>query len=566
MKINRGERRRVSVVFFIFLIWLTAVLIMLVKIQVFGFTKYLEKIKSQSNKILTLHPKRGTIFDRNKDVLAISILSKSLFITNKDKKSSLKLLNKIGKNIIIKKSKKRKIRNRINSGKNFIWIKRKLTENEFAKTKSINPGKYISKYDFIDEYKRIYPNRELSGHVLGGVGVDEQGLAGIEFSLDSVIKGKGGKISAQMDARSKIYKFDYIRERVPGKNLYLTIDSTIQFFVQEELKKTIKEFNAKSGSVIVMNSKDGSILAMASFPYYDPSNISYTKNSNLKNNALSFLYYPGSTFKIILAASALKRGVCSLDRMIRCYNGSFSINNLKITDDHPHSELTFNDVIVFSSNIGAAQIGLKIGNNRLYNDIKNFGIGAPLLIRLPAKEKGILNPLSKWDRYSAAYISYGYEVYVTPIQMIRAFNIIASGGYLVEPKILKSIDGVLFKKGERRRIVEKSTSWKLVNVMVDVVQRGTGKKASIPGIRIAGKTGTAKKYKNDKFRDLYVASFGGFFPAENPKITMFVVIDEPKGSYYGGDVAAPLFKRIAERIILVKGVEFSGSRNGVINL
>jgi len=566
MKINRNERRRVLVVFSVFVLWLVAVIAMLFKIQVFGFNKYLEKIKIQSSRVMTLHPKRGTIFDSNNEIMSISILSKSLFITNKKKSSSLKLLNRIKRKIYISNNDKRRIVKRINFGKSFIWIKRKLTGNEYRSVLKIDVKKYLSKFSFVDEYKRIYPNGELSGHILGGVGVDEQGLAGIEFSLDSVIMGKGGKISAQIDARSKIFKFDYIRERVPGRNISLTIDSSVQYFVQKELKNTIRKYHAKSGSVIVMDSNDGSILAMASYPYYNPSNIKYTKPSVVKNNAVSFLYYPGSTFKVILAASALKRGVCNLGKMINCYNGSFSINSLKITDDHPHSELSFRDVIIYSSNIGAAQIGMKIGDSRLYNDINKFGIGVPLEIRLPAKEKGILNPLNRWDKYSAAYISHGYEVYVTPIQMIRAFNVIASGGFMVEPRILNSVDGIVFEKIHKERIISESIASDIRDVMIDVVKQGTGKKAFINGVDIAGKTGTAKKYKRNKFIDMYVSSFGGFFPAKKPEVTMFVVINEPKGSFYGGDVAAPLFKKIAEKIIVLREINYPAGKSGVIKL
>ncbi len=555
MKINRSERKRVSIVFSIFMIWIIAIVFMLIKIQVLGFNKYLGKIRSQSNRTLTLHPKRGTIFDYNNEVLAISIQSKSLFISNRSRKSSLSLFKKIRRVIRISSSSAKKILMRIKKGKNFIWIKRKLSEKEYNAVKSLNQSGYTSKYSFVDEYKRIYPNSQLAGHILGGVGVDEQGLAGIEYSMESVIRGKGGKISASIDARSKIFKFENISERVTGKDLKLTIDSAVQFFVQSELKKTVKKYNAVSGSVIVMNSSTGSIIAMASYPFYNPGRIRYTSPKIVKNNSLSFLYYPGSTFKIILASSALLHNVCNFSETINCYNGVYSINNLKITDEHPFEQLSFRDVIVLSSNIGAARVGMRIGDNRFYNDLKKFGIGSAPNIRLPAVEKGILNPLERWNRYSSAYLSHGYEVYVTPIQMTRAFNVIASGGFLVEPVILKSVKGYLFKKLTRKRIISREIAAKLRDVMVDVVKRGTGKKAFLSTVEIAGKTGTAKKFRGNRFINKYVSSFGGFFPAGNPVITMFIVINEPKGSFYGGDVAAPLFKSIAKRIIILKNID-----------
>jgi len=550
MKINRGERRRVIIVFFSFAAWVVLILGVLVKLQVFNYGKYTQKIRNQSNRIFSLHPKRGTIYDQHGDILAISILSKSAFISNKDKGESGKLYGRFADKISLTYRGKLDIRKRISAGKHFIWVKRKLSDSEYKKIKNINKGEFSSKVGFVDEYKRIYPQKRVASHILGGVGIDEQGLSGIEFSLDSVIMGKGGKVDAQLDARSQIFSLEYLETEIPGKNLYLTIDLPVQYFVEKKLQETVKKYKAKGGSVIVMDSVNGSLLAMASYPKYDPSAISSTKPSVLRNNAVSFLYYPGSTFKVILASSALENDVCSPDQMINCYNGEYSMNDLKIQDVHPYSSLSFRDVIVYSSNIGAAQIGIKLGNRRYYTAIKKFGFGNELEIRLPAVEKGIVNPLSRWNRYSAAYVAHGYEIYVTPLQMIRALNVIASGGYLIEPKILKSIDGVLFRNKRPRRIISEETASIVKNIMVDVVDIGTGKKAGLSDLSIAGKTGTAKKYKMGKFRKLYVSSFGGFFPVDDPKISVFIVIDEPKGLFYGGDVAAPLFREIAKRVIM----------------
>ncbi len=550
MKINRGERRRVIIVFFSFAVWVILILGVLVKLQIFNYGKYTQKIRNQSNRIFSLHPKRGTIYDKSGDILAISVLSKSAFISNKEKEESRKLYGRLVKKIFLSYRDRLDIRKRISAGKHFIWIKRKLSDKEFKKIEKINEKGFSSKIGFINEYKRIYPQKKIAAHILGGVGIDEQGLSGIEFSLDSVIKGKGGKVDARLDARSHIFSLEYLEKEIPGKNLYLTIDLAIQFFVEKELRETVKKYNAKGGSVIVMNSKDGSLLAMASSPDYDPSAISNTKQFILKDNAVSFLYYPGSTFKVILAASALENNICDVNRRFNCYNGEYSMNDLKIQDVHPHSSLTFRDVIIYSSNIGAAQIGMKIGDKKYYTSIKKFGFGDEPDIRLPAVEKGILNPLSRWNRYSSAYIAHGYEIYVTPMQMVRALNVIASGGYLVEPKILRSIDGVNFRCKAPKRIISQETASSVAEIMADVVNIGTGKKARIAGLKVAGKTGTAKKYKLGKFRKLYVSSFGGFFPLEDPEITIFVVIDEPHGLFYGGDVAAPLFRNISKKVIM----------------
>ncbi|MCK4890529.1 MAG: penicillin-binding protein 2 [Candidatus Aminicenantes bacterium] len=560
MKINRGERKRVIIVFFSFMAWVILILGVLVKLQVFNYGKYTQKIRNQSNRIFSLHPKRGTIYDKHGDILAISVLSKSAFISNKDKGESTKLYGKIVKKISLSYKDRLDIRKRISAGKHFIWIKRKLSEKEFLRIEKVNEEGFSSKVGFVDEYKRIYPQKKVASHILGGVGIDEQGLSGIEFSLDSVIKGKGGKVDAQLDARSQIFSLEYLESEIPGKNLHLTIDLPIQYFVEKKLEEVVKKYNAKGGSVIVMNSKDGSLLAMASYPGYNPSNISHTKQSVLRNNALSFLYYPGSTFKVILASSALENKVCDVDYKFNCYNGEYSMNDLKIQDVHPYATLSFRDIIVYSSNIGAAQIGMRLGDKRYYNYIKKFGFGNELHIRLPAAEKGIVNPLKRWNRYSSAYIAHGYEIYVSPVQMIRALNVIASGGYLVEPKILKSIDGVLFRNSGTKRIISGNTSSLVTDIMVDVVDIGTGKKAALADLKVAGKTGTAKKYKLGKFRKLYVSSFGGFFPVDDPEITIFIVIDEPKGLFYGGDVAAPLFKEISKRVIMSQNIGYEDQK------
>ncbi|MEN8153614.1 MAG: penicillin-binding protein 2 [Acidobacteriota bacterium] len=550
MKINRGERRRALIVFGFFLVWVLLTVGALVKTQVFNYSKYLSKIKNQSSRIFSLHPKRGTIYDANGDILAISISSKSAFLTNKNKNQSMKIYKSVIGKIYLNTREKLKIRKRIYAGKNFIWIKRKLTENDYNALSSIKRKGDISKLEFIDEYKRIYPQKKIASHVLGGVGVDEQGLSGIEFSLGSVIKGKGGKVDVQLDARNQIFKLEYLEKKIPGKNLYLTLDSTIQYFVEKRLEETIKKYKAKGGAVIVMDSKKGSILAMASFPNYDPARIKYISPGILKNNAISFLYYPGSTFKVILATSAIENKACGTGQIFNCYNGVYQINDLKIYDVHSYDKLSFKDVIIYSSNIGAAKIGEKLGEKKYYRDIKKFGFGKTMNLRLPAKERGILNPVEKWSNSSVAYLAHGYEIFVTPLQMIRAFNVIASGGFLVEPRILESINGVRFKNMGKKRIISRSTAKKIANIMSDVVKVGTGKKAAVEDIRIAGKTGTAKKYRKGKFRKLYVSSFGGFFPAEDPEITMFVVINEPVGAYYGGDVAAPLFREISKRLII----------------
>lgn len=555
MNINSGERNRVFFIFIIFFLWVLFVSASLVKIQVFDYNKNIDKVRAQTNRIFTMHPKRGTIYDRSGEVLAISIKAKSAFLSNKEKKDSLKLfkrISRLGHKVFLGKKAKKKIRERIEREDKFIWIKRKLSDREYRLLEKISSqNKTASSLDFLEEYKRVYPQGTTACHVLGGVGIDEQGLYGIEYGIDAIIRGKDGQAKVVLDARRKIFKLQYLVEPAAGKDVHLTIDAAVQFFVERELEKTIKTHKAKGGAVIVINVPDGAVLAAASYPNYNPgkiSNIKEASQNQKKNRAISFLYHPGSTFKIVMAATALESNICLPRQEFDCHNGVYHVKDQVITDVHPYKRLTFEKIIIYSSNIGAAKIGERLGKKRLYKGIKKFGFGTRAGIPLTGEERGIFNPLKKWTGVSAAFHSYGYEIAVTPLQMIRAFNVIASGGYLIEPYILKKIDGVFLKRPKKQKVLSPHTTRRMVEIMMEVVNRGTGKTTRIKGINIAGKTGTTKKMRKDK--DKYVSSFGGFFPAEKPRIVMFVVVDEPAGQYYGGDVAAPLFKTIAKKLLI----------------
>jgi cell division protein FtsI (penicillin-binding protein 3) len=556
MDINKGERNRGFLLFLFFCFWVLFVAASLVKIQVLDYGENVARVQSQSNRMFTLHSKRGAIYDSSGEILAISIKTKSAFLSNKNKAESRQLFKRVLRNKIRLTAQERKnILRRIEGEDKFIWIKRKLTEGEYrklAKIKSTSRGS--SSLDFIEEYKRIYPQQATASHILGGVGIDEQGLAGIEYSLESLIRGKDCKVKVEQDARRKVFSLQYLEEPGDGRDVHLTIDSPVQFFVEKELEDTVKKYHAKSGTVIVMDSRDGAILAMANYPDYNPADIKRVPSALLKNKAISFLYHPGSTFKIVLASTALERNICSPQQKFNCYNGVYEVRNLKIFDDHGHDRLSFEDIIIYSSNIGAARIGEKLGRNRLYKGIDKFSFGSRTDIRLPGEERGIFNPLSGWTGVSVAFLSHGYEIAVTPLQMLRAFNALANNGYLIQPYIVKKIDGVILKRPEPQKILSPGTVHRMVAIMTQVVEKGTGKSARIEGMSIAAKTGTTKRISRKKItgagNDKYVSSFGGFFPANNPRVTMFVVVNEPRGQYYGGHVAAPLFKSIAEKLMI----------------
>ncbi|MCP5105511.1 MAG: penicillin-binding protein 2, partial [bacterium] len=499
MKINSSEHKRVFFLFVVFALWIVLICVSLVKTQVFNYSKNVARVRAQSNRVFDYFPKRGTIYDSSGEVLAISVKAKSAFLSNKNNIQSMALFKSIRKKISLTWKERKNIEARIRRGEKFIWIKRKLSDNEYLRLEKIKKNnKSASELDFIEEFKRVYPQGRTACHILGGVGVDEQGLYGIEYGLDGIIRGKGGRARVMKDARHKIFKLSYLSEPEPGKDIYLTIDAAIQFFVEKELKKTVKKYKAKGGAVIVMDVRDGAVLAMAGYPNYNPEQVKYTPTRLVKNKAISFLYHPGSTFKIILASTALDRNICSPQHVFNCYNGVYQVRDRKITDVHPYSKLSFEEIIIFSSNIGAAKIAERLGRKRYYNGIKAFGFGERTGIRLPAEEKGIFKPLNKWSGVTLQFLADGYEINVTPLQMVRAFNVIASGGYLMKPYLLKKVEGVFLKPESAEKILSPGTVHRMAAIMTRVVNTGTGKKTRIAGIKIAGKTGTTKKIQKNK--------------------------------------------------------------------
>lgn len=552
MKINSSEHRRVFFLFILFFLWVLFICSSLIKIQVIDYSKNVAKVRAQSNFVFPVNAKRGTIYDSKGEVLATSVKVKSAFLNNKEDVQSLSLFKDIKREIYLSAAEKKNIEDRLRRGEKFTWIKRKLSPEEYEALKKIkDSNKSSSTLDFVEEYKRVYPQNTTACHILGGVGLDEQGLYGLEYELEPILRGTPGKARVMRDARRKAFKLSYLNEPMPGRDAYLTIDSSIQFLVERELKKAVEQYEAAGGSVIVMDTRDGAILAMAGYPDFRPDELRNTPAEIVKNSAISFLYHPGSTFKIILASIALEENVCSPQNVFNCYNGVYKIMDRQITDVHPYSQLSFTDIIIHSSNIGAAKIAERLGKTRYYNGIKKFGFGEQSGITLPGEEKGLFRPVKQWSGVSLQFIAGGYEIAVTPLQMTRAFNVIASGGYLVEPYVVKEVDGVFLKQKPGVKILGPLTVSRMTSIMTEVVDSGTAKKTQIAGIKIAGKTGTTKKIGTNKDMRKYVPSFGGFFPADNPRVALFVVIDEPKGGdYYGGDVAAPLFKSIAEKLLL----------------
>jgi cell division protein FtsI (penicillin-binding protein 3) len=444
---------------------------------------------------------------------------------------------------------------RLSVNKSFIWVEHWLSPDTATRIKNMKlPG-----IGFAKESKRFYPNLQTAAHVIGFTGRDPNGLEGIELKYDATILGNTGYMVTERDAlgRNIAIRNTVIKDSSPGKNIVLTLDKTIQFIAEKELAKAVSESRANGGMALVMESDTGKVLAMANYPTFNPNAYSRYSLTQLRNRVVVDSFEPGSTFKVFTIASALDSDVIKATDVYNCENGTFRIADRVIHDDHPQSRLTVSEIIKYSSNIGAAKIGLKMGEKRLSSYLRNFGIGGRTGIDLPGEVSGNLK--RHWYGVDLANISFGQGVSVSAIQLVSAVSAIANGGNLMRPYLVERIlddNGKEIQKFEPqlvRKVISAETSQKVTKMMETVTgEGGTGTKAAIDGFRVAGKTGTAEKVDSvtrTYSRTRRIGSFVGFVPADNPKLTIAVIIDEPQGIKYGGVVAAPAFRVIGQNTL-----------------
>jgi cell division protein FtsI (penicillin-binding protein 3) len=434
--------------------------------------------------------------------------------------------------------------------KTFCWVKRKVTSREAERVRGLDlKGVYFQK-----EMKRFYPKGSLGAQVLGYVGMDDKGLAGLEYGLDKEIRGTPGRVLVDTDARRKSFHSTEW-QGTPGDNVVLTLDENIQYIAEKALDEAVKKWKAADGIAIVQNPSTGEILAMASSPTFDPNYYARSKPRDWINRAIGWIYEPGSTFKIVTVSAALQEGLARPRDVIDCQMGSIVLAGHTIHDHKPYGDLTVEQVLVNSSDVGAIKLGLRLGSDRLYRYIQDFGFGSDTDIRLPGEERGLLKPPDRWSGISVGEISMGQEVGVTPLQMVSAYSAIANGGMLIRPRIVRDV-----YRGEQhgpappaasRRVVSARTAQIMRDMFEKVVKEGTGKSAQLAGYTAAGKTGTAQKIdaSGTYSKSHYIASFIGFAPVHRPAVTILVVIDSPVGAIYGAEVAAPVFKSIAEQTL-----------------
>jgi cell division protein FtsI (penicillin-binding protein 3) len=446
---------------------------------------------------------------------------------------------------------------KLTSDRPFVWLMRRISPAQAQKIEDLK----LEGIGFIEESKRFYPNKELASHVLGFSGVDPKGLEGLELAYDRYLSGKPGTILVERDALGRnIYTQDIKQvNATKGYNLQLTIDNTVQYFVEKALDDGVTKNKAQAGIAIVMVPRTGEILALAVRPTFNPNNFWDFTPSHWRNRAVTDAYEPGSTFKIFLVSSVLEEGISKPHDIFYCENGAYPLDNRVIHDVHKYGWLSLTRIIKHSSNIGACKIAENLGREKFYSYIRKFGFGSKTGIELPGETSGLLTLPYTWSRVDLGAISFGQGLAISPIQLITAFSAIANDGVMMKPHLVKAIvndqNEIIkeFQPEEREEIVSQRTARQVTSILKTVVEKGgTGENASIQGFTIAGKTGTAQKvdlrtkqYSQRKA----TSSFMGFLPADDPQLAMLIIVDEPHGISYGGVVAAPVFKEAAHQIL-----------------
>jgi cell division protein FtsI (penicillin-binding protein 3) len=534
------------------------ILFRLVSLQVLQAAELTARADRQHQKSVTMEGARGTVTDRHGKVFAMNVEVPSIFGVPTSLDSPANAARSLSPVLHIRRE---EIEKKLRQDRHFVWLARKVEPEQGRRLEQLS----IDGIGMVMEGRRFYPKGPLLAHVLGFVGMDGVGLEGLERRYESQLHGEKRLTILQRDALGRTVFPKDLREQVPatGQALTLTIDEVIQYIAEKELEEAVDHARAKSGTIIVMEPRTGAVLAMAVSPRFDPNAVASLTADRWRNRALTDTYEPGSTMKVVVAAAALEERVMMPGSMLFGENGRMTIANTTIHDHEKLGWMTFAQMIQKSSNIGAAKTGMLVGDQRLYRYLQAFGFGQRTDIDLPGEVSGLLKAPREWGRRSLASISMGQEVGVTPLQMITAVSAIANDGVLMKPYVVAEVRD---QKGQRmkeilpqvkRRVVSPATAHTLTTIMEGVVSSGTGTKAAIPGFRVAGKTGTAQKVdpRTGTYSSaLSIGSFVGFVPADAPRLTIIVVIDEPQGEAWGGVVAAPVFRRVGEQVLTYLGV------------
>jgi cell division protein FtsI (penicillin-binding protein 3) len=548
---NVGKNSRLYLLGAMLLFWCVAICGRLIYLQVFCYGSFVKQAEHQQQREIPLSAKRGVIFDRAGHELAMSVLVDSAFAVPtevKDLPTAVSLITRItgeDHNVVLADCR---------NHKTFCWVARKADDETIERIKSLR----LQGIHFQKEPKRFYPARDLAAQVVGTVGMEDSGQSGIEHGFDDELRGRAGKMFISVDARRQWFS-DVETLPEPGENLVLTIDKNIQYIAEKELEQAIRDTQAIAGTVIVENPHTGEILALANRPTFNPNLRKQITPAALTNRAVSYVYEPGSTFKLVTISAALEEKITNPDEVFDCQMGSIVYNGMRIRDSKPHGLLPVWGVLAESSDVGAIKIALRLGEDRFYKYIRAFGFGQPTGIELPGETRGLTKPVSRWSKVSIAAISMGQEIGISPLQLAGLVSTFANDGVWVAPRIVagklqpqSTPQTVAFHPGASRRVISSYTAAEMRSMMQKVVLEGTGRKAILEGYTSAGKTGTAQKvdpatgvYSKTK----YIGSFAGFAPLNNPQIVVAVILDSAVGLHQGGQVSAPVFRRVAQQVL-----------------
>jgi cell division protein FtsI (penicillin-binding protein 3) len=557
-QLNQIANKRLYILLGFLLFWFLVICGRLVWLQIINYGDYTQRAAKQQQRSIEVSPVRGNIYDRRGNELAMTVNVDSVFAVPSeipDVHSTAQVLGRV------LKADSSELEGRMRASHAFAWIARKIDNSTSARVRALNlKGIYFQK-----ESKRFYPKGELAAQVLGYVGLDDDGLGGVEREFQSKLTGKPGKMLITMDNKRR-WLGRVEKQPDPGENVVLTIDEKIQYIVERELARAIDDTHAEAGTVIVENPHTGEVLALANWPSFNPNIFNKVNPQALKNRSVSDVYEPGSTFKLVTLAAALEEKITNPDEVIDCQMGSIVLNGLRIHDHKAYGGLTVTQVLEKSSDVGAIKLALRLGEERFDRYIRAFGFGTQTRIELPGETRGITKPVSRWSKVSIGAISMGQEIGVSPVQLASMVSTIANDGVYVAPRIVAGTTAprstpqlIAFHPPMGRRVISPLTAAQMKHMMEGVVLRGTGKKAILDGYSSAGKTGTAQKIDaSGKYSHRqHIASFAGFAPVNDPAVTVLVVLDSPAGGYPhdgGGEAAAPVFARIAQQVLAYMNV------------
>jgi len=552
---HRNSKLRLYMLASVLVLWCGGICLRLVYLQIFRYGTFIQRAQHQQQRTFEVSAPRGIIYDRNGRELAMSIAVDSVFAVPTEMPDLAGTLSLISK---ITKTDPRELLAHCQAARTFCWVARRTDADTAQRIRALNlRGIYFQK-----EAKRFYPKGDLAAQIIGYVGMDDSGLSGIEREFDDELRGQPGEMLISVDARRKWFG-SVEKQPESGHNVVLTIDQEIQYIAERELDAAMQQNHAISGTVVVENPHTGEILALANRPTFNPNFSDEITPAKLKNHAISDVYEPGSTFKLVTISAAVDQGLARPDELIDCQHGSIVLFGHRIHDWHPWGVMPVSDVLAHSSDVGAIKIALRLGDERMYKYIRDFGFGQRTGIELPGETRGMTKPLSRWSKISIGAIAMGQEIGISAVQLAAMVSSVADDGELVGPRIVagetqsrEAPQTVTFHPVDERRVVSTQTAAEMRQMMQGVVLRGTGRKAILDGYSSAGKTGTAQKFDpiTHKYSHTnFFASFAGFAPINNPAITVVVIFDSPIAPTImqreGGWAAAPVFNRIAQQTL-----------------